>query len=187
MFILVGYIGFIYQINLFIIISLDIMQPQTYDISKGKEYITKNFYDSVIPSLSEFIKIPNLSRGFDPEWATNGRLEEAANHIKTWVEALGIKGLKSEIIKHEGYSPLIYTEVAGDIPDRTIMFYGHFDKQPPFVGWSEGKGPTTPVIENGKLYGRGGADDGYSTYSSMLAVKAVQEQGIPIPSKQFLI
>ena len=181
-----GYIRFI-KINLFIIISLDIMQPQTYDISKGKEYITKNFYDSVIPSLSEFIKIPNLSRGFDPEWATNGRLEEAANHIKTWVEALGIKGLKSEIIKHEGYSPLIYTEVAGDIPDRTIMFYGHFDKQPPFVGWSEGKGPTTPVIENGKLYGRGGADDGYSTYSSMLAVKAVQEQGIPIPSKHFLI
>lgn len=61
------------------------------------------------------------------------------------------------------------------------MFYGHFDKQPPFTGWHEGKGPTTPVIENDKLYGRGGADDGYSTFCSMLAVKAVQQQGVPIP------
>lgn len=122
-----------------------------------------------------------MSRGFDENWATNGLLEQAANHVKSWVEALGINGLKSEIIKHEGYSPLIFTEVDGQIPDRTILFYGHFDKQPPFVGWSEGKGATTPVIENGRLYGRGGGDDGYSTYSSMLAVKACQEQGIPLP------
>eukprot|EP00919_Chromeraceae_sp_WS-2016_P011819 GHVR01027601.1.p1 GENE.GHVR01027601.1~~GHVR01027601.1.p1 ORF type:complete len:117 (+),score=16.03 GHVR01027601.1:346-696(+) len=49
------------------------------------------------------------------------------------------------------------------------------------VGWDEGKGPTDPVIENDKLYGRGAADDGYSTYSSMLAIKAVQDQGLPIP------
>lgn len=65
----------------------------------------------MIPSLSEFIKIPNLSRAFDEQWATNGNLEKAAEHIKAWVEALGIKGLKSEIIKHEGYTPLIFTEV----------------------------------------------------------------------------
>jgi len=62
------------------------------------------------------------------------------------------------------------------------LFYGHFDKQPPMEGWDEGKGPTIPVYENGKLYGRGGGDDGYSTYSSMLAIKAVQLQGLPTPS-----
>lgn len=162
------------------------MQP-SWDIEKGKEFVHTVFYDSVVPSLEEFIKIPNLSRAFDSEWATNGLLEKAANHIKTWVEGLGIVGLKSEIIKDEGYSPLIFTEVPGQIEGRTIMFYGHFDKQPPFVGWHEGKGPTTPVIQNGKLYGRGGGDDGYSTYSSMLAVKAVQEQGIPLPSSYCFI
>lgn len=111
------------------------MQNQTYDVERGKQFISKIFDESVIPSLSQFITIPNLSRGFDPQWATNGLLEKAAEHIKTWVEGLQIKGLKSEIIKHEGYSPLIFTEIAGDIPDRTILFYGHFDKQPPFVGW----------------------------------------------------
>ena len=78
---------------------------------------------------------------------------------------------------------MIFTEIPGEIPDRTIMFYGHFDKQPPMVGWDEDKGPTTPVIIDDKLYGRGGADDGYSTYSSMVAVKACQEQGIKLPSK----
>lgn len=89
------------------------------------------------------------------------------------------------MLKDEGYSPIIFTEIAGDIPDKTIFFYGHFDKQPPFTGWDEGKGATIPVIENGKLYGRGGADDGYSTYASMVAVKAVQDQGFKIPSKSF--
>ena len=150
---------------------------------KCREYVDKVFEESLIPSLFDFVKIPNLSRLYDEGWATNGNLEKAAEHIKAWVESMKIAGLKSEIIKHEGYSPLIYTEIAGDIPDRTILFYGHFDKQPPMTGWDEGKGPTDPVIENDKLYGRGGADDGYSTYSSMLAVKACQEQKIPIPSK----
>lgn len=75
---------------------------------------------------------------------------------------------------------------------ETYFFYGHFDKQPPFVGWNEGLGPYTPVLypsaENAeKLYGRGGADDGYSSYGSILALKALQEQGIPIPSKRMPI
>ena len=68
----------------------------------------------------------------------------------------------------------MFTEIPGQVADKNVFFYGHFDKQPPFTGWDENKAPTKPVIENGKLYGRGGADDGYSTYSSMLAVKAVQ-------------
>jgi hypothetical protein len=71
------------------------MEGAKYDVQKGKEFIAKIFDESVIPSLSEFIKIPNLSRAFDPEWATNGLLEKAAEHIKSWVEALGIKGLKT--------------------------------------------------------------------------------------------
>lgn len=85
----------------------------------------------------EYIKIPNLSRTFDSEWNSNQRLEKAAEHVKKWVEELGIKGLTSEIVQDEGYSPLIFTEVKGDI-DETIFFYGHYDKQPAFNGWDEG-------------------------------------------------
>ena len=156
-----------------------------FSVDKCKECVEKVFKESIVESLCDYIKIPNLSRNYDAEWETNGELERAADHIKTWVEGQAIKGLSIEIIKHEHYSPLIFTEIAGDIPDRTILFYGHFDKQPHMEGWHEGKGALIPVIVDEKLYGRGGADDGYSTYSSMLAVKACQEQGIPLPSLFF--
>jgi acetylornithine deacetylase/succinyl-diaminopimelate desuccinylase-like protein len=54
--------------------------------------------------------------------------------------------------------------------------YGHMDKQPPFEGWEPDLGPFNPVIKNGRLYGRGGADDGYAIISSILAIKAIQNQ-----------
>ena len=82
-------------------------------------------------------------------------------------------------------TPLLLTEIEGEIKDRTILFYGHFDKQPHCTGWDADKGPTTPVIKNGKLYGRGSADDGYSVYCYMLAIKALQEQKVPLPSTYF--
>jgi acetylornithine deacetylase/succinyl-diaminopimelate desuccinylase-like protein len=97
------------------------------------------------------------------------------------VDSFGIKGLKTEIIKEKGLSPIIFTEIEGDLP-VTVFYYGHYDKQPPMTeGWRKGLGPYTPVIEGDKLYGRGGADDGYSTYSTMVSIRACQEQWIKIP------
>lgn len=61
------------------------------------------------------------------------------------------------------------------------MFYGHLDKQPWMEGWSEGLGPTDPVIRGEFLHGRGGADDGYACFSTMLAIKNAQMQGVPHP------
>lgn len=133
-----------------------------------------------MPSILDYIRIPNLSRAFDPDWQTNGLALKAAEHIKSWVEKLGIKGLKSEIIIDEGLSPLIYTEVEGDLP-YTVFYYGHYDKQPHMTGWREGLSPIEPVIQNGKLYGRGGADDGYATYGTFLSILACQLQGIKLP------
>jgi hypothetical protein len=57
--------------------------------------------------------------------------------------------------------------------------YGHLDKQPEFTGWRAGLGPWTPKYEDGKLYGRGGADDGYAVYASIAAVQALKAQGKP--------
>ena len=60
-------------------------------------------------------------------------------------------------------------------PERTILFYGHLDKQPPMEGWMEGFGPYEPKIHEGNLYGRGGADDGYAGFACTIAIKACQE------------
>jgi acetylornithine deacetylase/succinyl-diaminopimelate desuccinylase-like protein len=59
--------------------------------------------------------------------------------------------------------------------------YGHMDKQPEFSGWRSNLGPWTPVIEDDKLYGRGGADDGYAVYASIAAILALKAQGVAHP------
>jgi len=94
--------------------------------------------------------------------------------MQKWVESLGIHGLKTEVMESGGLTPLLFIEIEGAIQDHTILFYGHYDKQPHMTGWDENKGPTKPVIENNRLYGRGSSDDGYNLYSSMLAIKSVQ-------------
>jgi acetylornithine deacetylase/succinyl-diaminopimelate desuccinylase-like protein len=151
-------------------------------IAKVQEYVEKNFTESILPSIVDYIKIPNLSRSYDPEFLTNGLLQKAANHMIDWVKSVNVKGLKVELIVDEGRTPLIFIEVDGTKSDaETILLYGHFDKQPHMTGWKEGLGATTPVIRDDKLYGRGGADDGYAIYNSVMTIKAIQELGLAHP------
>jgi len=60
-----------------------------------------------------------------------------------------------------------------------VLLYGHLDKQPEMVGWAEGYGPWIPRLEGDKLYGRGGADDGYAMFAALTALAALREQGAP--------
>ena len=138
----------------------------------------RDFKSSIIPALCEYIKIPNLSPEYDPEWKTNGKLEEAGNHLIKWAESQGIKGLKASLIKEPDRTPLVFLEVAPTDPsiNKTILLYGHFDKQPHMDGWMEGLGPLTPVIRDGYLYGRGASDDGYALFSIVESIKIIQEQ-----------
>jgi len=64
---------------------------------------------------------------------------------------------------------------------QTVLMYGHLDKQPEFNGWRKDLGPWTPKYEDGKLYGRGAADDGYAAYASIAAVQALKDQGVAHP------
>jgi len=132
--------------------------------------------ETIVPTLEQYIRIPNQSPLFDPEWKQNGYMHKAVELAKTWAEAQQVRGLKIEVHELEGRTPLIFMEVEGDAAS-TVLMYGHLDKQPAMVGWEEGLGPWEPVIRDGKLYGRGGADDGYAIFATVAAIKAVQQQG----------
>lgn len=131
---------------------------------------------SIVPTLHDYIKIPNQSPLYDPEWKQKGHMNAAVDLARRWAEQQGVKGLKLEVLESEGRTPLIYIEVDGD-RSSTVLMYGHLDKQPAMVGWEDGLGPWTPVLRDGKLYGRGGADDGYAIFASIAAIRAVQQQG----------
>lgn len=142
------------------------------DNQKTVDWVNNKWDKEIQPVLEEYITIPNSSHGFDPEWNTNGLLEKAANLLLEWAKKQDIKGAKYELIKDADKSPLIVIEVDGTTNDTdTVLFYGHYDKQPPFTGWLEGLAFDKPVVRGDKLYGRGGADDGYSIFGSLAAIK----------------
>ncbi|EGC39547.1 hypothetical protein DICPUDRAFT_96518 [Dictyostelium purpureum] len=151
------------------------------NLEQIKTFSTKAWDEQIIPTLSKYIEIPNQSPLYDAEWATNGLTEQAIELLNNWVLAQGIKGLTSEIKKIEGLSPIILMVIEATKADaKNVLLYGHMDKQPPLTEqWTDGLHPYKAIIRNGKLYGRGGADDGYSTFASVLAIKALQEQNIP--------
>jgi acetylornithine deacetylase/succinyl-diaminopimelate desuccinylase-like protein len=126
---------------------------------------------SVIKTLQHYIEMPNLSPFFDPDWKRNGHMHKAIELARGWVEN---QGFRAEVHEIEGRTPLLFIEIAGDAAS-TILMYGHLDKQPAMTGWEAGLGPWTPVLRDGKLYGRGGADDGYAVFAAISAVRAVQQ------------
>ena len=139
-------------------------------------FVNQVWDESIIPALVDYIAIPAKSPLFDPDWEANGHMEAAVQLIAHWCEDRDITGLQMEIVRLPGRTPLIYMEIPGNSED-TVLMYGHLDKQPEMRGWREDLGPWKPVIEGDKLYGRGGADDGYAAFASLTAVEALQKHG----------
>jgi acetylornithine deacetylase/succinyl-diaminopimelate desuccinylase-like protein len=133
---------------------------------------------SIVPKLVEYIRIPNQSPDFDPDWEAAGHMDRAVELIADWCRRQDIPDLELEVLRLPGKTPVILMEIPGTVDD-TVLLYGHLDKQPPMEGWDEGLGPWTPVLREGRLYGRGGADDGYSAFASLTAIRAVIDQGLP--------
>ncbi len=140
--------------------------------------IEQRWDESIIPTLCDYIKIPNKSMAFDKDWEAHGYMAQAMQLIVNWCRAHPLEGMRLEVIKTKGRSPLLFIDIPGQ-SDKTVLLYGHMDKQPEMDGWAKGKGPWQPVIEEGKLYGRGGADDGYSAFAAMTAISILQENNIP--------
>ncbi|MBA3606849.1 MAG: M20/M25/M40 family metallo-hydrolase [Actinomycetota bacterium] len=145
------------------------------------EYIDAAWAEDILPALCTYITIPNVSAHFDPEWEANGHMEAAVKLVRDWCAARPIAGLTVDVQRLPGRSPLVVCEVPASDPalaERTVLLYGHLDKQPEMTGWRDGLGPWTPVVESDRLYGRGGADDGYAAFASLLAIEAAQAHGI---------
>lgn len=162
-------------------------QPAEQTYQQLDSVLVERIKEKVIPGLREFIRIPNLSRMFDTEFSTNGLIEKACQHLIEYAKSLEIEGLQIQMYEAENRTPLVLATLEASIPDsdKTIFLYGHLDKQPHLTGWREGLGPTDPVIENGRLYGRGGGDDGYAGYSALAIMKTLQE--VKIPHHRFVL
>lgn len=156
------------------------------DTNANSDYINALWDESILPSLAEYVAIPNKSPMFDADWEANGYMEDAVKHMLAWVEAQNVAGLTSEVHRLPGRTPTILLTIEGH-NDDTVLIYGHLDKQPEFNGWEDGLGPWLPVFRDDKLFGRGGADDGYAIYSAIAAIKSLQEQQLPYPRIVVLI
>jgi acetylornithine deacetylase/succinyl-diaminopimelate desuccinylase-like protein len=152
------------------------------DTAKVDRYVSEKWDEDIVPQLVEYIRIPNKSPMFDRDWVANGYMEAAVQLMETWAKAQAIPGLVVDVVRLEGRTPLIFLEIPASGPETgadTVLLYGHLDKQPEMTGWDPELGPWKPVLKGDKLYGRGGADDGYAIFGSLAAVQALQAQGAP--------
>jgi len=150
------------------------------DTNKLDQFINACWEEEIVPALTEYIRIPNKSPAFDPQWAEHGYMRDAVALLEGWARAkiAGIAGATLEVVQIEGRTPVIFIELPGASRD-TVLLYGHLDKQPEFTGWADGLGPWTPVRRGDRLYGRGGADDGYAMFGSLAALLALKDQKVP--------
>jgi acetylornithine deacetylase/succinyl-diaminopimelate desuccinylase-like protein len=152
---------------------------QTMDSTRLKGFVEEFWDDLVVPSLTEYIRIPNKSPAFDPDWASHGYMDAATALMERWAreQIARLPGATLEVVRLEGRTPVILIDLPGD-NDDTVLLYGHLDKQPEMKGWADGLGPWTPVRKGDKLYGRGSADDGYAIYGALGALLALREQSV---------
>lgn len=139
-----------------------------------------SFWDhEILPALQDYVRIPNESPLFDPDWKSHGHMDRAVELVADWIQRQDVPGGHLQVFQDGDRTPVMLVEFPGDISD-TILLYGHLDKQPPMVGWRDGLGPWTPVLDpEGRLYGRGGADDGYAVFAALSTVKALKDNGQP--------
>ncbi len=156
------------------------MDTATFDANQIRDFVGAKWDAEIVPQLVEYIRIPNKSPMFDADWVANGHMDRAVALMETWAKAQSIPGMQVEVVRLEGRTPLIFIDIPasnGGRNDDCVLLYGHMDKQPEMTGWDDDKGPWLPVLEGDRLYGRGGADDGYAIFGSLTAVLALQAQG----------
>src|ERR1700736_3679564 len=156
------------------------------DLQRLSASIDRTWDDSILERLVAYVRIPNKSPDFDPQWERNGYMEAAITLMADWCRQQPVPGARVQVRRLPGRTPLLLVDVPGEVPG-CVLLYGHLDKQPEFTGWLPGLGPWEPVIREGKLYGRGAADDGYAVFSSLTAIAALKAQKVPLARCVLLI
>ena len=152
------------------------------DQAKLAQFVDGIWNKEVVPLLAEYIKIPNKSPDFDHDWEKHGYMDQAVELLSGWAKQkiAAMPGATLEVLRLPGRTPLILIDIPGSGRDQEpVLRYGHLDKLPEMGGWAEGFGPWIPVLKDDKLYGRGGADDGYAIFSAITSIMALKEQRIP--------
>jgi acetylornithine deacetylase/succinyl-diaminopimelate desuccinylase-like protein len=145
-----------------------------------RQFIENVWQHSIIERLQAYVRIPNKSPAFDPDWERHGYMDQAIELMAEWCRAQALAQARVEVRRIPGITPLLLVDIPGELAG-SVLLYGHLDKQPEFSGWLPGLAPWEPVIRDGKLFGRGGADDGYAVFSSLTAIAALKAQAIPLP------
>ncbi len=150
------------------------------NVDRARDFVERLWEESILPRLIDYIRIPAISPHFDPAWERHGHLDQVVELAADWCRAQPVPGLEIEVVRLPKRTPLLLVEAQGNKPG-TVLLYGHLDKQPEMSGWREGLGPWTPVLEGDKLYGRGGADDGYAVFAAVGALATLADQQLPRP------
>lgn len=158
------------------------MSDSQIDSALVEQFVSEKWDSEIVPQLVEYIRIPNKSPMFDAKWVEHGYMAAAVKLMEDWARAQDVAGMQLEVVQLEGRTPLIFIDIPaanGGSDEDCVLLYGHLDKQPEMSGWDEDLGPWKPVLRDDKLYGRGGADDGYAIFGSLTAVMALQRQQLP--------
>jgi acetylornithine deacetylase/succinyl-diaminopimelate desuccinylase-like protein len=156
------------------------------DLSQLRHFVQHSWQSSIVGQLQDYIRIPNKSPEFDADWEVHGYMDQAVELMADWCRAQPVPGMRVEVRRLAGVTPLLLVDVPGELPG-CVLLYGHLDKQPEFDGWSPGLGPWEPVIRDGKLFGRGSSDDGYAAFSALTAIAALKAQRIRLARCVLLI
>lgn len=169
------------------------MSASPVDFASLQRCADADWRERILPALIEYIAIPCESPAFDPDWDARGHMARALELMRQWAceQLAAVDGANVASLRLPGRTPLLLVEVpASDAAaaqcDR-VLIYGHLDKQPPMDGWAPGRGAWTPTLEGERLYGRGGADDGYALFAAIAALRALREQGAAHPRCAILI
>lgn len=150
------------------------------DTDTVNQHVRQLWQDDILPNLSGLVEIPALSPAFDAQWEDSGQLARAVDHVRRWLIARNIPDATVDVVQLPERTPVLLLDIPatpGGADSGTALLYGHLDKQPPVGGWSEGLGPWQPVLRDGRLYGRGSADDGYAGYAATAALEAIRHAG----------